>query len=74
MSGSAKSIVERDVGPASSTKGVGTKEAGIAGGIIAIGGMGSAIGTISIVVIRSVPERVKDGISSVARKDEDGTS
>lgn len=74
MSGSTESIVERDVGPASSTKGVGTKEARIAGGIIAIGGMGSATGTISIVVIRSVPEGVKDGISSVARKDEDGTS
>ena len=55
MSGSTESIVERDAGATSFAKGFGTKEAGIASGIIAIGGMGSATGTISIGVIRSVP-------------------
>ena len=40
MSGSTESIVERDASATSSTKGVGTKEAGTASGIIAIRGMG----------------------------------
>ena len=74
VTGSTKLIVERDAGATSSAKGVGIEEVGIASGTIATGGMGSTTRTISTRVIRSVPEGVKDGISSVARKDEDGTS
>lgn len=66
--------MERDAGATSSVEGVETKEVGITSGTIATRGMESTTGTVSTGVIWLVLEGVKDGISLMARKDEDGTS